>query len=300
MVFDDVRPIGVVLGAVAFLAIAPASFAQQNANRAAAAPNGEITNGGGRIPPIVADPRPFNAKDLSGVWRGSLYAYGRVVPDFTPEGKKRFDANKPSYGIAADSPEARTRTDVHEGRRRAVPPALGNDPVGRCNPLGLARMILYSPSPFEVIQVQNRLVQRFEWTWDHREVWTDGRKLPNVDDYLPRWNGYSVGRWEGDTFVVETVGLDDRQWLDHYGYPISSQGKLQERWRRVNFSTLEIQMVLDDPAIYKTPFKSDPARFTLVETEVAPSVWNGLVEDKCVPLDNDPFYATAVKAAAGL
>lgn len=300
MAFCSVRFVGAVLGVAGFLSAAPAAFAQQAAGPAPNAPRQQEANGGGRIAPIVADPRPFNAKDLSGVWRGSLYGYGRVVPEFTAEGKKRFDANKPSYGFPADSAEARTRTDVDIGRRRAVPPAVGNDPVGGCNPLGLARLILYSPSPMEIIQLPNRLIQRFEWTWDNREVWTDGRKLPNVDDYLPRWNGYSVGRWEGDTFVVETVGLDDRQWLDHFGYPISNQAKLQERWRRINFSTLEVQMVVEDPATYKTPYKSDPQRFKLVETEIAPNVWNALVEDKCIPLDNDVFYATAVKNAAGL
>lgn len=251
-----------------------------------------------RLP--TQDARKFDPRDLGGVWQGNLYAYGEKVPAFTPEGQKRFDANKPSYGAPIDSPEAKANTNVHIGRRRAVPPAVNNDPVGACNPLGLARLILYRPSPFEVIQIPNRLLQRFEWTWDHREVWTDGRQLPSVDDYLPRWNGYSVGRWEGDTFVVETVGLDERQWVDHFGYPLSSQARLIERWRRINFSTLEIRMTLIDPLLYAAPWESDRSLYRLVETEVSPSVWNALVEDKCVPLDNDPFYEKAVRPAAGL
>ena len=289
MRFSRVGCVGVALGAAALLSTASSALAQDGVSAAPAT-----------AAPAAKDVRPFNPKDFSGVWRGVLYGYGETVPELTPEGKKRLDANKPSYGIAVDDPQARTATNVHIGRRRAVPPAVNNDPVGRCNPLGLVRLLVYRPSPFEVIQVQNRLLQMFEWTWDHREIWTDGRKLPNVDDYLPRWNGYSVGRWEGDTFVVETVGLDERQWLDHFGYPLSSKAKLQERWRRVDASTLEIQMVLEDPTIYKTPYRSDRSLYKLVEGEVAPNVWNALVEDKCVPLDNDPFYATAVKAAAGL
>ena len=287
MRLNTIELFGAALAAAALLSAAPASFAQP------------ANFGGGTIPPIREDARPFDPKDLSGVWRGSLYGYGLKVPPFTPEGQKRFEANKPSYGLALGTPEALARTDWHIGRRRGVPPAIGNDPVAACNPLGLMRLILYSPSPFEVLQVQNKLVQRFEWTWDHREVWSDGRPLPNVDDYLPRWNGYSVGRWDGDTFVVETVGLDERQWLDHFGYPISSAARLQERWRRVNRSNLEITMTLTDPTIYATPWESDPARFRLVEGEVSPNVWNALVEDKCVPLDNDPFYEKAVKPAGG-
>lgn len=261
---------------------------------------GQAVNGEGVEGSVTQDNRKFDPRDLSGVWRGTLYGYGKKVPAFTPEGQKRFEANKPSYGIPVDQPEARTRTDVHIGRRRAVPPALGNDPVGRCNPLGLPRLILYSPSPFENIQLPNRFIQRFEWTWDHREVWMDGRPLPNVDDYLPRWNGYSVGRWEGDTLVIETVGLDDRQWIDHYGYPVSTQGRLIERWRRVNYSNMEVRMTLIDPLLYTAPYDSDVSRYRLVENEVSPTVWNALVEDKCVPFDNDPFYEEAVKPAAGL
>lgn len=253
--------------------------------------------------PVTQDARKFDPKDLSGIWRGSLYAYGRKVPAFTAEGQRRFDANKPSYGLRADSPEARTRTDLHVGRRRAVVPALNNDAVQQCNPLGLMRLILYAPagsSLMEIIQLPHRLLQKFEWTWDHREVWADGRPLPNVEDYLPRWNGYSVGRWEGDAFVVETVGLDDRQWVDHYGYPVSSQARLIERWRRVNYSNLELVMTLIDPLLYTTPWESDVARFRLVESGVSTGGWEALLEDRCVPLDEGAFFEEVVKPVSGV
>ena len=77
----------------------------------------------------------------------------------------------------------------------------------------------------EMVQAKasDKIIQRFEWTWDNREIWLDGRKLPKVEDYLPRFNGYSVGKWEGDTLVVTTNGLDDRQWLDQYGFPVSEK-----------------------------------------------------------------------------
>jgi hypothetical protein len=80
----------------------------------------------------------------------------------------------------------------------------------------------------EMVQTKDRIIQRFEWTWDNREIWMDGRKLPKVDDYLPRFNGYSTAWWEGDTLVVTSTGFDDRQWLDQYGFPMSEKPVLEE------------------------------------------------------------------------
>ena len=78
-------------------------------------------------------------------------------------------------------------------------------------------------------RANDRIIQKFEWTWDNRDIWMDGRPIPDVGDYLPRHNGYSVGRWEGDTLVVSSTGFDDRQRLDQYGYPISEEAVLEER-----------------------------------------------------------------------
>jgi hypothetical protein len=123
-----------------------------------------------------------------------------------------------------DAEAARKRTDLDIGFRRAVLPAFGNDPEARCEPLGLARLITFSGggANMEMVQTKDRILQLFEWTWEFRDIWMDGRKLPKVDDYLPRFNGYSVGKWEGDTLVVETMGFRDDGWLDIYGTPMTS------------------------------------------------------------------------------
>jgi hypothetical protein len=187
------------------------------------------------------------------------------------------------------------------GRRRARPPAQGNDYVGACNPLGLVRLLLYDPSPMEIVMTSNRMLQFFEWTWDRREVWLDGRAPAKVGEYLPRWNGYSVGRWQGDTLVVETNGLDDRQWLDHFGYPISDQARVEERWRRVANNILELNITVTDPTIYTEAWKSDLVRFRLVPPEDlgAGVGWAGLAEDKCIPLDEVEQYNRNVRNPAG-
>jgi hypothetical protein len=109
-----------------------------------------------------------------------------------------------------------------------------------------------------------------EWSgqWHHhfRVVWTDGRSLPKTDDLEPKWNGYSVGHWDGDTFVVESIGFDLRIWLDHNGYPHTENMRLEERYRRVDANTLELQMTITDPVT--KPFKSDVKRFLMDRTGV--------------------------------
>jgi hypothetical protein len=259
-------------------------------------------NGLGRgAPPLIADKLPYNKRDLSGVWLGNKYGFNATYePPMTPEGKKKFDAQRPSYGAALGTAAA-LDAKVPSGRRRAIPPAQGNDYVGACNPLGLIRMILYDPAPMEFVMTSNRIFQNFEWTWDHREVWMDGRKLPKVEEYLPRWDGYSVGKWDGDTLVVTTVGLDDRQWVDHFGYPISDKAQLEERWRRTAHNVLELNMTLTDSAIYTQPWKSDTVTYRLATNDdlAAGTGWAGIVEDRCVPMDEVEQYNRNVRNPAG-
>jgi hypothetical protein len=79
----------------------------------------------------------------------------------------------------------------------------------------------------------------------------------------PTWNGTSVGKWEGDVFVVDSMGFDDRTWLDKFGYPHSENMKLQERYRRIDADTLELTMTITDPEMYTRPWVSDTKLFRL-------------------------------------
>jgi hypothetical protein len=85
-----------------------------------------------------------------------------------------------------------------------------------------------------------------------RQIYTDGRKLP--PDPQPSWLGYSVGKWEGDTLVVETVGFNDKTWLDAIGHPHSEDMRLIERYRRRDFGHLDVDITVDDPKMYTRPF----------------------------------------------
>jgi hypothetical protein len=95
------------------------------------------------------------------------------------------------------------------------------------------------------------MLYMFEKRW--RVIWTDGRQLPREPD--PRWYGYSVGRWENDTtFVVESVGMDDRTWVDNSGYPHSTSLRVTERYQRISQNTLELTVTIDDPLVYTKPW----------------------------------------------
>ena len=257
------------------------------------------------------DTRSFDKHDLSGLWsRNSQqfrlppcpecrehgpvpgYGYHGNPPAMTPEGQKRFEANKPSRGYDLGGKDAAAHPEVHVGMRRAIPPALGNDPQAACNPLGAPRLVTFSGggASIEFIQLPDRLIQRFEWTWDHREIWLDGRKLPNVADYLPRYNGYSIARWDGDTLIATTTGFDDRAWIDHYGFPMSDQMVFEERYKRISRNRLQLDMTITDKVIYKEPWHSDTKVFALIPKEnMSVAGWSGLLEDRCIPTDESLF-----------
>lgn len=265
------------------------------------------------------DTRDYDKRDFSGLWSRSAETYGQPPcpecrepvgwpgygffgdpPPRTPEGQIRFDANKPARGLELGSAAADARPDLDIGLRRAILPAFGNDPEMRCEPLGLARLITFAGPgvAMEMVQVEDRILQRFEWTWDSREIWMDGRATPNVEDYLPRFNGYSVGEWEGDTLVVTSVGFDERQWLDQHGYPISSSAVLVERWDRPSPNRLRVQLTLKDPETYTGDWTASTKVWALIPKEdMSIAGWSGILEDRCVPSDESMFNQVRDRAA---
>src|SRR5262249_60106343 len=121
---------------------------------------------------------------------------------------------------------------------------LRNDPMGTCDPLGIPRNlnaeVVSSHNWWELMLERDRMIQFFEWHHEYRVVYTDGRKLPELTADLDRkWNGYSVGRWDGDTFVVGSSGFDERTWLDEFGYPHTEEMRRQEQYGAVDVSTRE-------------------------------------------------------------
>src|SRR5262249_29740742 len=108
------------------------------------------------------------------------------------------------------------------------------------------------PIPFKIIQTPGLIAILFEGDNTIRQVYTDGRKHP-VDPH-PLWLGYSVGKWEADTLVVDSVGFNDKSWLDASGHPHSDALHVIERFRRRDFGHLDVDATIDDPKMYTKPF----------------------------------------------
>jgi hypothetical protein len=127
-----------------------------------------------------------------------------------------------------------------------------DNPDAHCLPLGLMQLHEH-PQPRKIIQTPGVIVMLYEAQAGVRQIFTDGRSLPN-NDPQPWWYGYSVGHWDGDTLVVETNGFRDDVWLDIDGSPMTNAGKMIERFRRLNYGTLQIDVTIDDPKVYTKPF----------------------------------------------
>jgi hypothetical protein len=161
---------------------------------------------------------------------------------------------------------------------RKVPIGLVNDPLDGCDPAGFPRNLLFELRPFQVVQAPNKMLILYQYQRVWRVIWTDGRELPKDPD--PSWYGYSVGKWEDDyTFIVETVGTDERTWLDNAGNPHSSKMRVEERYHRLSHDAVELTVKIDDPKIYtepwlardKFPLTLMPADTDIVEMICAPS-----------------------------
>jgi hypothetical protein len=151
---------------------------------------------------------------------------GPVIVPFTPLGKKEFDE----------------RTANHSK----------DDPEGFCLPPGVPRM-MYTPYPTEIFQLPDRILFIYEGgahVW--RVIWMDGRKQPV--DPNPDYLGYSVGHWEGDTLVVDTIGMNDRTWLDAAGHGHGEKLHVTEKFTRPDSNTLRLEATMEDPDYYTKPW----------------------------------------------
>jgi hypothetical protein len=130
------------------------------------------------------------------------------------------------------------------------------DPEGYCLPPGGPRMMA-TPYQMEIVQQpeHKRILMIFEGaTHIWREIYMDGRKFPEGDALNPTYLGYSIGRWEGDTLVVENKGFNENSWFDYFGHPHTDKMSVVERWTRPNKQTLHYQATVTDPGAYTRPF----------------------------------------------
>ena len=126
-------------------------------------------------------------------------------------------------------------------------------PDARCLPLNPVQL-WYHPQPRKLMQMGREIVMLAEANSGVRQIFTDGRPLPKKEDVQPWWFGYSVGKWEGDTLVVDSTGFLDEAWIDENGSPMTNEAHVTERIRRPNYGTLEIQITVNDPKTYTKPW----------------------------------------------
>jgi hypothetical protein len=132
-----------------------------------------------------------------------------------------------------------------------TPEKRASDPLAHCLPIGPVRLHTFTGFK-KITQIPGLVAILYEYNATYRQIMTDGRPLPA--DPNPSWNGYSTGKWESDTLVVETTGFRDGLWLDLAGNSLSDAATMTERFRRVNYGTLEIEITVDDPKTYTKPW----------------------------------------------
>ena len=139
------------------------------------------------------------------------------------------------------------------------------DPISHCLPGGIVKGLTI-PLFRKIIQIPGLVVILNELGSSYRQIFTDGRTLPEIDQ--PTFNGYSAGKWEGDTLVVHSIGFKDQMWLDRNGSPLSDAAKITERFRRPNFGKLEIEITVDDAKVYTKPWTVKVNQFLAIDTEL--------------------------------
>jgi hypothetical protein len=181
---------------------------------------------------------PAAIHDISGVWDAmrnnyDFASFSKGDPPMTAWGKAQFDAAKPSQGP------------------RGVKLTETTDRVYKCFPPGMPYIYLQI-FPMQIVQTPKAVIELFEYDHTVRYIFTDGRKHPA--DLTPTYNGHSIGHWEGDTLVVDTVGLNGKIWLDRLGHPESDQMHIVERIHRADDNTLQVDFTFDDPKSYPKPW----------------------------------------------
>jgi hypothetical protein len=198
--------------------------------------------------PMTADGHP----DIVGIWDPERPFFLNIATKLKPE-------DIPYKPWAAALYKHRRDTESKE------------DPTGNCIPGGVPRADSV-PYPWKIVRADRMMLILYEAVHSYRQIFTDGRELPK--DPNPTWMGYSIGRWDKDSFVVETSGFKDEAWLDNDGHPASDQLHVTERFRRKDFGHMDIEITITDPKAYTRPWTVTLPMTLLPDTELLEYVCN--------------------------
>ena len=203
---------------------------------------------------------PDGKPDLSGMWeavRSGVFSDG-----FGGSGPRTEQFRDIGAGLAGGLPYQPWAANLAKARNAEN---SKDNPDPRCLPLGILQMHTH-PFIRKIVQVPGLLIILHERNMEYRQIFTDGRPLPA--DPQPSWNGYSSGKWQGDTLMVETNGFRDGLWADYNGSPMTDAAKMTERFRRPNYGHMEIEVTLDDPKAYTKPWTTTLKQIIVLDTEL--------------------------------
>jgi hypothetical protein len=213
--------------------------------------------------PKTRDGRP----DFSGIWN---------IED--APGQTQFLDISPS--VPGGLPYRPGMADLAKGR--SAPPKT-NEPITRCLPIGIVERHTWIGGLKKIVQTPGLLLILNEYNASFRQIFTDGRPLPTIDQTA--WDGYSTGKWEGDSLVIQTTGFRDGQWLDTEGNLLTDSAKVTERFRRPDFGHLQVDITIDDPKAYTKPFTFKVNQVLVPDTE--------LIEFVCLENEKDVQHMNA-------
>ncbi len=232
----------IIAAAAVLLYAAPASAQWLNH------PNPGIPRSADGKPNLTAPtPKTLDGKpDLSGVWN-HMRGQNQPPRDAVGQPGTIFDFMPPGSQISFQ-PWAEA---LYKQRAKAL--GAGR-PTEHCLPHGVPDAMMYGGA-MKIVQTPVLTIILFEELYHFRQIYTDGRGAPQT--VLPAWYGYSSGKWDGDTFVVETVGFNDQSWMDDSGLPHTESLHTTERFRRRDVGHMDAQITIDDPKAYTKPFSID-------------------------------------------
>ena len=242
--------------ALALLVVCSCAQAQWNHPIANAprTPDGKVDMTG-PVPSVNGKP------DISGIWQVEAGArgpglfglgestnskyFGNILADFKP-------GEDPLTPLGKEILRKNTQPDVVGLQLRCLPDGVPHGEI--------------LPEPFKIIQTPSETLILYEVETLFRQIFTDGRKHPV--DPSPTWLGYSIGKWDGDTFVVDTMGFNDLSWLDVRGHGHSEEMRVEERFHRRDFGHLEMAVTISDPKVFTAPFTINFVERLLPDTDV--------------------------------
>jgi len=209
--------------------------------------------------PRTADGKP----DLSGMWDMAHKLPCDDINRVCTDNPINLQFTNLAAGVRDGLPYQRWARDRMKNK------GVNTDPYLHCIAPGGPRMLTL-PFMKKIVQTPALMVILNEYNANYRQIFLDGRPLP--EDPQPSWNGYSTGHWEGDTLVVESNGFREDQWLDAAGNPLSSTGRVIERFRRTSFGTMEIEVTINDAKAYTRPWTTKIEQVIVLDTDMLDSI----------------------------